>query len=299
MTSKYKFPSLPECRAVWAPIYLEPIVQSGERITVGIAAVGSDGSIRVVETVAQQKLRCVFGKEGADAIANITGLCITALSVHLEQKASPKRLASWAPPMSGIHMGEVRNADGSSLDEIINTALKLCSSFAVPQHSVHMLSIEEQSAKEDEKWVKQIRSAVARSAPQLKNSFRKRLHLIEHGRDPIYDFLGSNYVANFGRLNPKRVSHALATARIKLWTLGVARDDKQLFQIPQDRYELIIWNPLIDAHAPGLFSPREIEEVKEGFAQIEEEAHRKALKVRSVISPAEASRHIIDMEMAA
>lgn len=299
MNNKHTFPELPGYKAIWAPIYMEPIVQSGERITIGVAAIGKDKNIRVVQTVAEQKLRCVFGKAGAEAIANMTNLCVTALSLHLSQEVSSKSFNSWIPPMAGIYIGKSRNADGSNIDEIINTALKLCSCFAVPKYSSHLLSVDEESVKQDDQWMRKVRSEVSRSAPQLKHSFRKRLHLIENGRAPIYDFLGSHYVANFGRINPKRIAQAVAIARAKLWTLGVAREDRQLYQIPQDRYELIVWNPLSGVDPQGIYSPREIEEGKEGYAEIKEEASRKELKVQEVSTPLEASRHIITMELVA
>src|SRR5207249_2570436 len=156
--------------------------------------------------------------------------------------------------------GKPRSADGSSIDEIINTAMRLSSCFAAPQDSAHLLTMDEESRTEDIKWIKDIRLAVARTAPQLKHSFRQKLQLIEHGRAPIYDFLGANYVANFGTLNPKRVSHALARSRIKLWTLGLARDDERLFQISRDRYELILCKPVIAINSPIQYSARDIEE---------------------------------------
>ena len=113
-------------RAQWMPIYIEPMVGSGERICIGVATVSDDGFL-VVPVVALDRLECLYGKEvGAVLLAAdfVTNDLRNALA-----KDGAAALGNWNPPMEGAYCGRIAHGAGASLEEIARTGLMMCASL--------------------------------------------------------------------------------------------------------------------------------------------------------------------------
>src|SRR3989442_157770 len=127
LTSKNSldFPDRSEqVRGHWSPVYIEPMIGSGERICIGIAVV-SESSHLTVPVTALSRLECVYGKE-VDSLLYASKLAIETLQASLKGNGA---LEAWAPPFEGIYLGRIREGAGSSLEDIARAGLTLCASL--------------------------------------------------------------------------------------------------------------------------------------------------------------------------
>ncbi len=105
------------------PIYIEPVVGSGERITIGVAVV-ADGGPLVAPSGVLERMAPLLG-ERYSHLAFAADHALRGLDYALKVYG-PGRLDSWAPPMDGIHVGPIRPGAGESLEHIARSALELC-----------------------------------------------------------------------------------------------------------------------------------------------------------------------------
>ena len=113
------FPPLPAYRAAWTPIYMEPIIGSGERVTVAIAAVAEDGSYTVLPVLREDSLRC-FPGDGASKLLDLADLCVTSARAHLEHAGT---MEGWNPPLEGITAGRATEAHADDMPGILKMAI--------------------------------------------------------------------------------------------------------------------------------------------------------------------------------
>jgi len=70
---KRKFPKVPDFKATWIPIYIEPIMHSGERITMAIVVFPDDEIDPYVWVVlSEDALNAAFGKHGYGLFKTVT-----------------------------------------------------------------------------------------------------------------------------------------------------------------------------------------------------------------------------------
>jgi hypothetical protein len=104
------FPALPEYHALGAPVFLEPIIGSGERICVAIAAIGEDGAYQVQPVISPVTANAMLGDNGAKLI-NLLELGINNLKRHL---ATGEHITTWQSPIGGMALGGI--IDGQVVD---------------------------------------------------------------------------------------------------------------------------------------------------------------------------------------
>lgn len=281
------FPILPEVKATWAPIYLEPIMQSGERITVGVAGISSTGEVEVIPTLNQTKLRCAFGESGLSLLDAAT-ICLEEFSDYLKDFNS---FEGWEAPLGGVSLGHARKAAGNSLREILSTATQLTASFSSLQLTNDALTATDALVKED-RWPKQIKDAVIKVAPDLDKHFNRNYNLVPGGPLTKYDFWGERYIANFGKVNSPQSS--LKDGRAKLWSLARLREVDP-FSSRDNSYELILWRPQEDSPA---YSEKTMRQINETILELTEEAKKEELRAMAFLGAEQASQHILQMEAA-
>ena len=117
-----KFPPMPPCRGVWLPIYIEPIMGSGERITIIIAAVAKvEGkAIRAISTDTAMRLY------GHKALSDQIELILVSVQEFLKKN---QNIEAWKPPLSGVFIGRLRDAASNDIDGIINQGLTMSASL--------------------------------------------------------------------------------------------------------------------------------------------------------------------------
>lgn len=118
-----QFPALPEHEATWRAIYMEPVMCSGERMTVAVIAIDSEGC-EALKTLSEARLLALFGAQ-ADGMANMINLVVDAALGH----AQGGSLDTFVPPLSGVYLGDLRNGLGDNRGDILQQAASLTSCF--------------------------------------------------------------------------------------------------------------------------------------------------------------------------
>ena len=283
MSKAIKFPSMPSYRAKWAPVYMEPILNSGERITVGIAVVSDSGDIEVTHTLSERPLECAFGSRGISLIESAT-FCLDSLRQHLESKSS-----SWTAPLSGVLLGEWQPAAGDNIENIISNVTKLSSSFAVLAEP----SVEKGILKRDseDRWSKLIKQDLESRGSVYVQNLSKQVQIATVGRKTKIDYLGVRYAANFSKLLPNRLTAGVKDSKAKLWDLERLRDMTSTLTISQ--FGLIAWRPIFDSPE---YTENQFNMLEEGVQQLHEEAKKTELETFFATNARQASKHIIEVE---
>ena len=294
MSSQRHFPTLPTLEATWAPIYLEPIMHSGEKITIAVAGTACDGEWLVMPTISEAQLKCIYGQQGT-SLFRIVELCMEDLSDYLR---NAEMLKEWDSPLSGVTLGNTRQALGDDLSSIIQLGMRQTASF-----SGNLVAMED-ALKQDgvsafggraDNWTKSIQEKVIERAPNLTPFFNRRLQLVQNARSTRFDYVGKKYVANFGKLIPtsERLSSLQTAAKAKLWDLEQLRDTPILGE--HSCFELILWRPSFEDQA---YSEKQFRDLRDAMLELSEEAKKRALATVPVHSASEASDHIFLREAA-
>jgi hypothetical protein len=297
--NKYpKFPATPAVSAKWWPVQIEPIIGSGELITIGIAAISDDGNNLVSSILSETALICAFGENGK-SFFNLAELCIASLNKFISEN---NVIENWNPPITGVIVGKQRDALGDDLESIVNIATQMTASFgrlAEKREEVLVAdSIEEKTVIKD-KFIKKVKQYVIKNRPEYSRNFGVKRKLIQGGMDICFDYFSNYYVANLSEItkfNSRSLNTMLGSTRQRLWVLEVLRETWTNI-IPNERIELILKKPnineiknIMDSN-PALF--------QEIVYELKEEAKSRQLNIYEVQSVSEASERIISMEDAA
>lgn len=298
MTANRKFPALPTFKAKWAPVYLEPITGSGERITVAVTAVGANGEFHVYPTLREDALRCFLG-DRASGLLSICRLCTQNLERHLGESLP---LNEWRPPLGGFSLGEMQETNAPDMTAAIRMAIAdsafLC---ALPEQLGVELETQIAAVEvaDNDRWPSQVQTAVSHRAPALAQYFGRRFRVASQARQTPIDFVGQRLAVNLARLLPGRgLAQHIRTAKVKLWDLDAVRtmaEAPSLFQGGLPQFELLLYRPHDD---DPTYSDREIAGLHEALAELEEVGDRHRLRVQAVFSADEAADRIIRSEAA-
>lgn len=118
-----QFPALPEHEATWQAIYMEPVMLSGERITVAVIAFDRDGC-EALKILSPSRLSAMFGGQ-AEAMSNMIDMVVSAALRH----GAAGSLESFKSPLSGFFLGKPREALGDGIADVLQQAASLSSCF--------------------------------------------------------------------------------------------------------------------------------------------------------------------------
>lgn len=178
-------------RASWAPVYLEPIRHSGERITIANAILSEDRSIiKVVGTLHPSVLRCLFGNR-QDEILNLADIITTDLKSHL---LSNSVIDNWEPALPGVFLGKVRKIKDYSVDDMIKKIVPATSALGVTEE------IEAEQKKPDH-ITSQVKKIITLRHPGLANNFNRELEY-RGKKIATISYVDQKIAANFTAIKP-------------------------------------------------------------------------------------------------
>ncbi len=215
---EHLFPSMPSYRGYWHSILLEPIIGSGEKITVIIVAVGNDSAFKIHKTLNSDVLKCLYGNN-AYKIENIIHFLAESIQNELTSRG---HLESWESPFQGVELRDKSDAASANLDGILNQGILFSSSFAKAS-----LNHAKKSPKK-QKWANNIINQV-KTHPVLKSFINKKI--LVNDVKIKYHFLTEKYVANFGQLSVEKNDVAE-----KIYDLEILKK----INSEKDNYEIII-----------------------------------------------------------
>jgi hypothetical protein len=296
LNSELQFPTRRDSvKAKWVPIYIEPVVGSGERITIGVA-VAYQNRYLTVPVVTLERLACLYGKENQSLM--FAAKAAMESFDRVLSKEGDLALETWHAPFEGVIKGATRIGAGNSLEEIARSGLMLCSSL------VEKIADEEESENSSAavttvRLEHMIKDKVLAERQSLEIAFNRPFKYVTSGRATRIGFVGQRLVANFGLLTPLHLGQLWKDAKAKLWDLEQIRDDikRPEFNLSAklNSFELLV-NRVRDDDPQ--YSEKQIKSVQETYNELEFEADRKEIMCRWMKSPDEIAKHIVKLEAA-
>ena len=260
----------------WAPIYVEPLHGSGERITMGVCAVirGKDPIFKL--SASSKALRRIFHPEEYKYLTEVAELVGESF---LEQARKGVSLDDWSPPLTGVELGTTNTSevtdDHSQLETFLASAMRLTSCLYHPE-TVHSQRVN---------WSKSIREGLADLDKRLVPMLNVKVPLARHDLVSEFEFLSHGYGANLVSFGNRRIPDVLKEARAKAWSLDQLPYAPDLLFRPASR-ELIAGVP------DSMDNRKKVEETLDEMCQ---EAARRSIGVVRFSSPEEAAAHIYEM----
>lgn len=220
-------------RAKWAPVYLEPMIGSGERITIAvIAAYGAKQHIFPVPHL-NQRLAALYERESASLMFAVD-LGLEGLRRCFRESGEEAFTRSHCG-VEGVFLGSPSESTGDTLEEITQRGIRLTSSLFESSSNINSMTALAVSAKVREGRTGSIedlvKTLVAQNRPGLADGFEKPFSEVKGSRFAVkVGFVGNRIAANFleiqsARANrPRKLENIISNGRVKLWTLRKLRD---------------------------------------------------------------------------
>ena len=290
-------PAAPSFQGSWASVYLEPMMASGERLTVAVAAIGKNGECRVSPAIRPHVIDAMFGAQAA-GMAKMIGLICSSLQHHLQYRSS---FDGWISPMSGVSLGRVRETSSADLVGLLRQAVSMTASLAALDFSDAESEIDEVegvdvgSGSNRDPWPKLFESAVVQRDARLSGYFNRTFEVSEKARPAKIFYLSERAAINTGKLIPgAALSGMFERNKARLLDLLVVRDrDDKLF--PRAHFELVVFRPAFD---DPTYSERQIDSLRRSIEALEEAGDKHELRVQAVQSPEEATDRLLQSEAA-
>jgi hypothetical protein len=298
------FPRLHDgVRAWWAPVFFEPISGSYERFVVGVAAFNEFG-FHLEWANQLDRLKCFYG---SDAIGAVSAIKIAGeyLKEDLAKRAGDA-LTKPDPAVTGIAFGDLREAEGNSLESLAKSWMTALSSLYLEPTS-ELVAVAEpvlQAAVSSEgsgdrlpflvcDYVKANRDGFTNYfSADLREGKQRRMKGSSH--KVIIDFSGSKLVANFGTLKAGSLTGSINLIKRRLWDLKVERDREPDISFVRN-HEMILQRPAKD---DPQITERQQANLDEAFEELEHQADQEELRLRALGSVQQIGEHIFAAEAA-
>lgn len=296
------FPSFrTSVRARWAPVLLEPISGSYERLVVAVAVVGATG-FHIEQANALDRLRCLY-TTAADGMA----WAVEVTGDHLRDELARRgenAVAGIVPLLTGFQIGEWREAEGESLSSIGAGWMRALSSLYKADKAVGEVEpdfagsmSDEISAASLDKLPDLVLDYVSEHQSGLVHFFNQQIRKRQRRRrsfDVLIDFAGSRLVANFGTLRASSLTPSIDNVKHRLWDLKVERD-ADTGKMGYRQHEMIVQVPLL---GDPQITKRQAANISEALQALEEQADQEDLRFRPMNTVEAIGQHILTTEAA-
>lgn len=282
-----KLPDMPVFEGEWAAVYLEPMMASGEKLTVAVAALGSNGNSLVRMALHPDKIHALYG-EKAESFINIIETIVSSLQFHLHTKQS---FNGWVPPFGGVVLGNPRNAMSSDLLGLLRQAVSMTASLSALDLGEDLLIVKEEK---NDRWPNQVRDEVIQRHPELSNYFRRNFKTSTNSKDCRIFFLSSKIAVNTGKLVPgASISYHFDVNKSRILDLLTVKENEGAFA-PRAAHELVVYRPSND-EAP--FTQVQMKSLDEYVNALMDAGNKHRIRVTTVHSPQEAANRLCQLEL--
>jgi len=283
-------------KASWLPVYIEPVVGSGERLCIGVV-VADDREHLVVGVPALERLACVYG-DAAAALSHGAALAIAALRHSLSTDRT-ESLSNLRVPIDGVFIGPVRAGAGESLEDIARTSLTQSASLVEKAADEEdTAEVAERTSLSTRRLERLVQETVLNTRPELASAFNKSFRITQEARAMRLAFVGRRLAANFGLLVPGPLSTLVNNAKAKLWDLSQLKTGSEdgIFQGHGGmNFELLVHR----AHEGNPeYSDRQLRSIDAAVVELEEEADKFSIRCRAMTSPGQMADFLLEQEAA-
>lgn len=199
----------------WRPIFWEPVSGTGERIMVGVVH-QFEGAIGATRLLRDDVLDALYGAKAANGARRLIETSLEFCAVAA--RAGGLQVLNGA--IMGLHVGELRATQETTLNGLLRTAALLYSSLSNLDKIDELEESDAPSAEEvNRRFSTEVRESVGRSRPDMLPHFGKGGQLIEGGQIVRFGFFSPKAVVHFGVLHPVRQAPSVRDARARLWEL--------------------------------------------------------------------------------
>lgn len=282
-----QFPTLPDLTASWAPIRMEPIPGSGEKLTVAIA-LEMGNTQKVISAIPHEVAQAIFGKQGD----NMLGLIATA-STHLRNHfAHGGHLQNWRSPLSGIYVGELEEGQGDTVEEILEQAMRstACLSAMTLEFQARQNHDEPRNA-----LITKVKQSMKEIAPQLERYFKKDVPVrIRNSQVTVHcDYFSQNLAINISAMSPgNRLGQQFESLTSRICRLQQLRSHEALFKESQAT-EVIVQIPTEQYLAElSKNEPKRVQDFRDRLLMAEDLAEDRQVALVPAHDPAHCARLI-------
>lgn len=282
--------------ASWIPLYLEPMVGSGERLCIGVVVSDKEEDF-VCAVPSLERLNCVYGSE-ASAFSLSSQLAIETVKKRIKKHGFTS-LLEWECPVEGLFIGPSQRGAGENLRDVARTALMQCASLATRMSEE--VDTLETSSRADSSMIRLetlVKDVVRAQRPDLIKYFSATFRVAEHARATKIGFAGTKLVANFGMLLPGKLSPLVNTAKARLWDLEQLKSgvlSQSLSDNNLREFELLLHRP---RHDDPQFNDRQIQMLDAACLELEEAADKAEIRCRTLDSPTDMANFLLEKEAA-
>jgi hypothetical protein len=291
--------------AAWWPLYIEPMVGSGERICFAVAVANNEGAL-VTSVPGTERLRCLYGKE-ADFLQFIGQAMTSQLEKSLANQKTRETFYKkgdtdqfWHPTIEGVHMGEISHGIGNSLEEITRIALMMSASL------VEKLSDESEESNENLTHLrleKRVQFLVSQKDQRMALHFSRFRRAGEASKEIDLGYVSNLVALNFAVLNPSTLRDNIKTAKSKLWDLELVQTKyvDEVFSAGLKHWELMLHIP---AEGEPTISERRYALTRDAVAELEYQVRDiaakegKSLAISHYTTPETIADRVIEVEHA-
>ncbi|MCM7825544.1 MULTISPECIES: hypothetical protein [Enterobacter] len=278
-------PQLPSFRATWAPVYLEPIMGSGEKFTIIIAAYSENGHFRVCNAIRPHVVKAMYG-EKHNQFNSIIEMIMLSLENHLR---SHKSFDGWISPIMGAELGSVSLAQSSDMTGILRQAVQLTASLS----SLDFFSSEDENDEKyssENTWASQLKASIINEQPSMGQYFNREFKVDGQARPAKIFYLSPKIAVNTDRLIPTNLATHLDRNKARILDL-IAVKDHDIFE--RSTFEFIVYRPQEDEPTYG---KSQFVKLNEALHTLEEIGDKHSIRVVPVTTVQQATIRVINAE---
>lgn len=287
-----QFPTLSEKVYQWAPLYLEPVPGSGERITIAVAA-KCENEVKVIRVLQDRSIKCLLGK-AQPRFSNLAEMVRTSVEEHLMNGGA---LTDWQPLFAGAYAGHIHETFAESENEVLRTAMTMSSAFSA------LAEFDSEPENEAElPAADRVIQLMKSRQPVLAGYFNKKYKIREHAKTMKVAYAGQHYAANISSVLPARgMPMQVAFAEARILEMASLREHDlnhgldSLGGIRRLSYELLLFRPEDDS---PLFTNKQIDTLHENLEFLEDIGDKVNIQVVPLTRPELAVDRIIRKEAA-
>jgi hypothetical protein len=277
-------PSLPSLSGKWVSVYLEPMLGSGERLTIIVAAVSSNGEILVKPAIRKEVVEAMYGLRSS-SFNNMVDLISNSLKSHLDHGGD---FTEWLPPMSGITVGTPRDAASSTTTGILRQAVSLSSSLSSLLDENIGTDGKAKKAREPDRWSTQLIDAVLRVDAKRECFFNRQFTFSDGHRPAKIFYLSDSAAINTGKLLPSNLNEFVKDGKAKISDLSMIKKHGDFFH--HENHQMLVFRPTDDDPA---YSERNISSIQSAYLALEDLANTYEVSITPVHSVEQAARIIL------
>ncbi len=277
-------PPLPSISGKWASVYLEPMLGSGERLTIIVAAVASNGEVLVRPAIRKEVIEAMYGLRSS-SFNNMVDLIANSLKSHLEQN---NKFEEWVPPITGITVGSPRDAASSTSTGILRQAVSLTSSLSSLLETELVANEKVKTSREKDRWSTQLIDAVVRQDAKRELFFNRQFSFTDGHRPAKIFYMSDSAAINTGKLLPSNLTEFVKDGKAKISDLSMIKKHGDLFR--RNIHEMLVFRPTDDDPA---YTDKNIAAIKSAYLALEDLADTYDVGIKPVYSVEHAANLIL------